>query len=72
MRWAGHVARIREKSDAFRLLVGKPGRSKRRWVDKSATDLGEIGWDGVDWIGLAEDKDKWRALVNAVMNFRVP
>jgi hypothetical protein len=57
--------------------VGKPegkrplGRPKRRWVDNIKADLLEIGWGGVDWIGLTQDRDKWRALVNAVMNLRV-
>jgi hypothetical protein len=66
------------KRNAYRLLVGKPegkrplGRSRRRWVDNIKTDLLERGWGGVDWIGLAQDRDKWRALVNAVMNLRVP
>jgi hypothetical protein len=57
------------KKNAYRLLVGRP---KRRWVDNIRIDLSEIGWGGVDWIGLAQDRDKWRALVNVVMNFRVP
>jgi hypothetical protein len=67
-----------EKRNAYRLLVGKPegkrplGRPRRRWVDNIQMDLLEIGWGGVDWIGLAQDKDKWRALVNVVMNLRVP
>jgi hypothetical protein len=67
-----------EKKNAYRLLVGKPegkrplGRPRRRWVDNIKMDLLEIGWDGVDWIGLARDRYKWRALVNAVMNLRVP
>jgi hypothetical protein len=67
-----------EKRNAHRLLVGKPegkgplGRSRRRWVDNIEMDLLEIGWGGVDWIGLAQDRDKRRALVNAVMNFWVP
>jgi hypothetical protein len=58
--------------------VGKPegkrplGRPRRRWVDCIKMDLLEIGWGGVDWTGLAQDRDKWRALVNAVMNLRVP
>jgi hypothetical protein len=58
--------------------VGKPdrkiplGRPRRRWVDTIKTELGEIGWDGVDWIVLAQDREQWRALVNAVMNLRVP
>jgi hypothetical protein len=78
MRWTGHVARMGEKRNAYRLLVGKPEgkrplrRPRRRWVDNIKMDLLEIGWGGVDWIGLAQDRDKWRALVNAVMNIRVP
>jgi hypothetical protein len=66
-----------EKRHAYRLLVGKSegkrslGRPRRMCVDNIKTDLGEIGWGGVDWIGLAQDKDNWRALVNAVMNLRV-
>jgi hypothetical protein len=66
------------KRNAYRLLVGKPegkiplGRPRRRWVYNIKMDLSEIGWGGVDWIGLAQDRDKWRALVNAVMNLRVP
>jgi hypothetical protein len=76
MRWAGHVARMREKRNACRLLVGKPegkrplGRPKRRWVDNIRMDLGEVGWGDVDWIGLAQDR--WRALVNSVLNLRDP
>jgi hypothetical protein len=67
-----------EKRNAYRLLVGKPegkrplGRPRCRWVDNIRIDLLEIGWGGVDWIGLAQDRDKWRALVNAVMNLQVP
>jgi hypothetical protein len=67
-----------EKRNECRLLVGKPegrrplGRPKRRWMDNIKMDLLEIGWVGADWIGLAEDRNKWRALVNAVMNLRVP
>jgi hypothetical protein len=78
MRWAGHVARMVEKSNAFRLLVGKPdvkrplGRPRRRWVDNIRMDLGEVGWGYVDWICLANDKNRWRALVNSVLNLRVP
>jgi hypothetical protein len=78
MRWAGHVVRMGEKRNAYRLLVGKPegkrplGRPRRRWVDNIKVDLLEIGWGGVDWIGIAQDRDKWRALANAVMNLRVP
>jgi hypothetical protein len=78
MRWVGHVARMGGKRNSYRLLVGKPdgmrplGRPRRRWVDNIKMDLLEIGLGGVDWIGLAQDRDKWRALVNAVMNLRVP
>jgi hypothetical protein len=66
------------KRNAYRLLVGKPegkrplGRPRRRWVDNIKMGLLEIGWGGVDWIGLAQDRKKCRALVNAVMNLRVP
>jgi hypothetical protein len=78
MRWAGHVARMREKSNAYRLLVGKPegksplGRPRRRWVDTIKMNLGEVGWGDVDWIGLAKDMNRWRAVVNSVLNLRVP
>jgi hypothetical protein len=78
MKWAEHVARMGEKRIAYRILVGKPkgkrslGRSRRRWVDNIKMDLKEIGWDGVDWIDVVQDRDKWRTLVNTVMNLRVP
>jgi hypothetical protein len=73
MRWAGHVARMGAKRNAYRILVGKPeGRPRRRWVDNIKIDLRGIGWDGVDWIDHAEDGNQWRALVNTVMNLRVP
>jgi hypothetical protein len=78
MRWVGHVARMGEKRYAYRLLMGKPegkrplGRSRRRWVDNIRIDLGEEGWGDVDWIGLAQDRNRWRALVNSVLNLRVP
>jgi hypothetical protein len=78
MRWAGHVARMGEKRNASGLLVGKPegkrplGSPRRRWVDNIKMDLLEIGGGGVDWIGLAQDRDNWRALVNVVMNLRFP
>jgi hypothetical protein len=67
-----------EKRNAYRLLVGKQegrrplGRPRRRWVDNVEVDLREIGWGGVDCIGLAKDRNRWRALVNSVMNLRVP
>jgi hypothetical protein len=78
MRWVGHVARMREKRNTYWLLVGKPerkrplGRPRRRWVDNIRKDLGEVGWGDVDWIGLAQDRNRWRALVNSVLNLRVP
>jgi hypothetical protein len=77
MRWAGHVARRGEKRNAYRLLVGKPegkrplGRLRRRWVDIIKLDLGEVGWGDMDWIVLAQDRNRWRALVNSVLNLRV-
>jgi hypothetical protein len=78
MRWAGHVARMGEKSNAYRLLVRKPegkrllGRPRNRWVDNIRIDLGEVGWGDVDRIGLAQDRNRWRAFVNSVLNLRVP
>jgi hypothetical protein len=77
MRWAGHVARMGETRNAYRILVGKPegkrplGRPRRRWVENIKMDLREIGWDGVDWIELAQDRDQLRALVKTVMNLQV-
>jgi hypothetical protein len=67
-----------EKENAYRILVGKPerkrplGRSRHRWVDNIKMCLREIGWDGMDWIDLAQDREQWRALVNTVMNLEVP
>jgi hypothetical protein len=78
MGWAGYVARMAEKMNVYRLLVGKPegkrpqGRPRRRWIDNIKMDLLEIGLSVVDWIGLAQDRQRWRALVNSVMNLRVP
>jgi hypothetical protein len=78
IRWAGHVACMGEKRSAYRLLVGNPegkrpqGRPRCRWVDNIRMDLGEVGWGDVDWISLAQDKNRWRALVNLVLNLRVP
>jgi hypothetical protein len=66
-----------EKRNAYRLLGGKPegrrplGRPKRRWVDNISMDLVEVGWGDVDWIGLAQDRDRWRVLVNSALNLRV-
>jgi hypothetical protein len=65
----GHVARMGEKRNTYR----KPeGKRQHRWVDNVKMDLGEIGWGGIYWIGVIQDRDKWRALVNAVMNVWVP
>jgi hypothetical protein len=67
-----------EKRNSYRLLVGKPegkrplGRPRRRWVDNIRMDLGEVVWGHVDRIGLAKDRSRWRAVVNSVLNFRVP
>jgi hypothetical protein len=78
MRWAWYVARMGAKRNAYRILVGKPegkgplGKPRRRWVDNIKIDLREIGWDGMDWIDVAQDRAQWRALVNTVMNLRVP
>jgi hypothetical protein len=78
MRWAGHVARMGEGRVVYRVLVGKPEgkrpleRPRCRWEDYIKMDLQEVGCRGMDWIGLAQDRDRWRALVNAVMNLRVP
>jgi hypothetical protein len=78
MRWAGYVAKIEAKINAYGILVGKPeGKGplkipRHRWVENIKMDLREIGWDGMDLIDLTQDEDQWRALVNTVMNFRVP
>jgi len=74
MRWARHVARMGEESGVYRVLLGKPEgrRPKRRWVDNIRTDLQEVGCGYMDQIGLAQDRDRWRMLVSAVMNLRVP
>jgi hypothetical protein len=78
MRWEGHVERMGEKRNVYRLLVGKPdgknslGRQRRMWKDNIKMDLLDVGLSVVDWIGLAQDRYRWRALVNAVMHLRVP
>jgi hypothetical protein len=78
IRWAGHVARVGEVRGAYNILVGRPegrrplGRPRRRWEDKIKMDFREIGFGDVDWIHWAQDRDRWRALVNTVMNLRVP
>jgi hypothetical protein len=67
-----------ERRGAYRALVGKSegrrplGRHRRRWEDNIKMDLREVGWGGMDWINLAQDRDRWRVLVNAVLNLRVP
>jgi hypothetical protein len=78
MRWAEHVARIGEERNVYRVLVGKLegkkplGRPTRRWEDNIRIDLQQMACGGMDWIGLAQDRDRWRTIVNAVMNLQVP
>jgi hypothetical protein len=80
IRWAGHVARVREGRDVYRVLVGKSegrrplGRPRHRWENNIRMDLREVGCGCVDWMELAQSRDRWRAraLVSAVMNLRVP
>jgi hypothetical protein len=79
LRWAEHIARMGERRGAYRALVGKPegrrppGKPRRRWEDNIKMNLQEFGWGGgIDWTDLAQDRDRWQALVNTVMNLRVP
>jgi hypothetical protein len=78
MRWAEHAARMGEKRNAYRILVGKPerkrplGRPRCRWVDNIKMDLRKIVLDDMDWFDVAEDRDQWWAVVNTVINLRVP
>jgi len=78
MRWAGHVTRMGEERVLYRVLVGKPegkgplGRPRRRWVCNIRMDLQEVRCGYMDWIGLAQGRVRWRKLVSALMNFRVP
>ena len=78
MRWAGHVAHMGEGRGVYRVLVGKPegkrplGRPRRRWEDNIRMDLQEVGLGYEDWVGLAQDRNRWRALVSAVRNLQVP
>jgi hypothetical protein len=78
MRWTGHAARMGAKRNAYRILVGKTdgkrplGRPRHRLVDNIKMDLTETGWDDMDWTHLAQDREKWRALVDTVMNIQVP
>ena len=78
LRWVGHVARMDEGRSAFKILTGKPtgkrslGRPRRRWEDNIRMYLEEIGINADNWVDSAQDRDYWRALVNAVLNLRVP
>jgi len=78
MRWAGHVARMGEEREVYKLLLGKPEgrrplrRPRRRWVDNIIMDLLEVGCGYMDWIGLTQDRDRWWTLVSALMSLRVP
>jgi hypothetical protein len=78
MRWEGHVARMGAVRDAYNILVGRPegrrplGRPRRKWEDNIKMDLREIRFGDADWIHWVQDRDRWRALVNTVMNLRVP
>jgi hypothetical protein len=78
MRWVVHVAQTREMRNAYNILVWKPegkrplGRPTHKWEDNIRMDLMEIVWEGVDWMCLAQVRDQWQALVNMVMNLRVP
>jgi len=78
MRWVGHVARMGERRGVHRVVVWKPegkrllGRPRRRWEDNIKMGLEEVGCGDMDWIELAQNRDRWRASVNAVMNFGVP
>jgi hypothetical protein len=78
IRWEGHVVRMGEKRNVYRILVGEPkgkrplGRPRRRWVGNIKMELREIGWDSMGWTDLAQDKDQYRDLVNTVINLRVP
>jgi len=77
MRCVGHVASMGQRRGVYRVLVGKPdgkrplGIPRRRWEDNIKMDLQKVGCGGMDWIELTQDRDRWRALVNALMNFRV-
>ena len=78
LRWAGHVARMEEGRSSFKILTGKStgkrplGRPRRRWEDNIRTDLEEIGINAENWVDSAQDRNYWRALVNAALNLRVP
>jgi len=76
--WAGHVACMGERRGVYGVLVRKPegkrplGRPRRKWDDNIKKGFQDVGCEGMDWIDVAQDRDRWRALVNAVLNLRVP
>ena len=78
MRWVEHVTRMGERRGVYRVMVGKPEgksllrRPRRRWDDNMKMDLHKLGCGGMEWMELAQDRDRWRAFVNAAMNLRVP
>jgi hypothetical protein len=78
IRWAELVARVEERRGAYRVLVENPerkrqlGRPRHRWDDNNKMNIQEVGCGSMNWMELAQDRDRWRALVNGVMNFRVP
>jgi len=78
MRWAGHVARTGESRGVYRIVMGKPGGKRplegprHGWEDNIKVDFQEVGCEGMDWIGVLQNRDRWRIFVNAVMNLRVP
>ena len=78
LRWAGHVARMEEGRSAFKILKGKPtgkrslGRPRRRWEDNIRMDLEEIGINAGNWVDSAQNRNYWRAVVNAALKLRVP
>jgi hypothetical protein len=78
MKLVEHIERMGAKKNAYRLLVRKPegkrplGRPRHRWVNNITMDLGEVGWGDVNWIGLAQNRNRWRALVNSIVILQVP
>jgi hypothetical protein len=78
MRWAGHVACMGERRGVYRILVGKTEgqrplrRPRHSWENNNKMDIQEVGWGSIDWIELAQDMDRWEALVNVVMNLCFP
>ena len=78
LRWAGHLARMEQSRNVYKVLVGKPegkrhlGKSRLRWEDNIKIDLREVGCDAGNWIDLVKDRNQWRTYVRAIMNLRVP